>query len=177
MRKYELLGFFIIPLISILLALLFWALPATVFLDGLRPTTDSLWQVGKLMFFSVLIYGVVEYFIFGHDFKNFIFAKAATLFIGPIIYIGTSYLLDLGLGNASFNSHVVTYAFAVGLGQYLSYYIMRSEYNFKLMNEYAVLGIILMSTLFIGYGRTVDTFNNPIFRPMKEYQTYIKFQT
>ena len=177
MRKYEMLGFFIISLISIALALLFWALPSTLFIDGIRPTTDSLWQVGKLMFFSTLIYTIIEYFIFGHDFKNFIFAKSATLFIGPLVYIGASYLLDMGLGNASFNSHVVTFALALALGQYISYYIMRSEYNFRLMNEYAVLGIVLMLTIFIGFGRSVDSFNSPIFRPMKDYQTFIKYQT
>ena len=73
MRKYEMLGFFIIPLISALLLLIFWLIPSNFIIDGIRPTTNSLWQVGKLMFISVLIYSVIEYFIFGREFDNFYF--------------------------------------------------------------------------------------------------------
>ncbi|MDD4411689.1 MAG: hypothetical protein PHO58_04220 [Bacilli bacterium] len=174
MRKYEMLGFFIISLISIGLALLFWALPSSYFLDGIRPTTDSLWQIGKLMFFSIAIYTIIEYYIFGREFENFIFAKAATLFIAPLIYIGASYILDVGLGAATVNNHIVTYALAVFVGQYVSFYILRDGYYFKLMNGYAVIGILLMITIFITYGSTTDKFNSHIFQPMERYKTSIK---
>ena len=176
MRKYEMLGFFIISLISIILALLFWLLPSTFLLDGLKPTTDSLWQVGKLMFVSILIYSIIEYFIFGREFHNFIFAKWATLFLGPIIFVGLSYLLDLGLGDATFNNHIVTYAIALFVGQYTSFYILRDGIYFRLMNGYATLGIVLMLAIYISYGRAADSFNAPIFRGMKGYQTYIRYQ-
>jgi hypothetical protein len=174
MRKYEILGFFIISLISIGLALLFWALPSSYFLDGVGPTTDSLWQIGKLMFFSISIYTLIEYFVFGREFENFIFAKAATLFIAPLIYIGASYILDMGMGNATFNNHIITYALAIIAGQYVSFYILRDGYYFRLMNGYAILGILLMMTVYITFGRTTDKFDNPIFHSMERYQTSIQ---
>lgn len=176
MRKYEMLGFFIISLISIALALLFWALPSNYIIDGIGPTTDSLWQMGKLMFVSTLIYTVIEYFIFGHEFDNFTFAKAAAIFIAPLIYMGASYLLDMGMGSATFNNHIITYAIAIGIGQYVSFYILRNGYYFKLMNGYAILGILLMMTLYITFGKHTDTFESPIFKSMKSYQTIIKYQ-
>ena len=176
MRKYEMLGFFIVSLISIVLALLFWIMPSTFIIDGLRPTTDSLWQIGKLMFISVLIYTFIEYFLFGREFRNFTFAKSASLFIAPLVYIGISYLLDMGMGSATFNNHIITYAVALVIGQYISFYILRNGYYFKLMNGYAILGIFLMMTLFISYGRIVDKFDAPIFKSMKHYQTFIKYQ-
>jgi len=174
MRKYEMLGFFTISLITVGLALLFWALPSSYFLDGIGPTTDSLWQVGKLMFFSISLYTLIEYFVFGREFENFIFAKSATLFIAPLVYIGASYVLDLGMGSATFNNHIITYALAVAAGQYVSFYILRDGYYFKLMNGYAMIGILLMMTLYITFGRTTDKFDNPIFQSMKSYQSTIQ---
>lgn len=175
MRKYEMLGFFVISIISIILAILFWILPPNYILDGIGPTTDSLWQIAKLMFISILIYTIIEYFIFGREFDNFTFAKAATLFISPLLYIGTSYILDLGLGSATFNNHLLTYAISVALGQYVSFYIIRNGYYFKLMNGYALAGILLMLTLYITFGKITDSFNAPIFKSMRSYQTYIKY--
>lgn len=175
MRKYEMLGFFIISLISIAFALLFWILPDNFVTSGLGPTTDSLWQVGKLLFFSILFYAIAEYFIFGREFDNFVFAKASTLFVTPLLYIGLSYLLDTVVGNASFNNHIVTFVIALIIGQYTSYYILRNGYYFKLMNAYAIVGTLLMVTLYIGFGSQSDKFDGPIFKPMKQYQTHIKY--
>jgi hypothetical protein len=176
MKKYEVLGFFFISLISGLLAVLFWLLPSSLILDGLGPTTDSLWQVGKLMFMSILVYTIIEYFIFGRRFDNFAFAKGATLFVAPLLFIGLSYLIDLGLGNATISNHIITYLIAIVAGQYVSAYIMRSGYYFKMMNGYAIIGIILTLTMFIGYGRSVDSFNAPIFKTMNNYKTHILYQ-
>jgi hypothetical protein len=176
MRKYEMLGFFIICLISIALAILFWALPSNYILDGIGPTTNSLWQTGKLMFVSIFIYSIIEYYIFGREFDNFIFAKAATLFLTPLIYIGISYIFDMGMGTATFNTHIVTFALAVMAGQYASYYILRNGYYFRLMNGYAVFGIVLMMALYIAFGKQTDRFANAIFQPMDNYQTTIRYQ-
>lgn len=176
MRKYELLGFFIITLISIGLGLLFIGLPSNALIDGIRPTTDSLWQIGKLMFISILLYTVAEYFIFGRDFNNFVFAKSASLFLGPIIFIGSSYIFDILMGGVSFNNHVITFALGLGLGQYISFYILREGFYFRLMNAYALLGILTMLTVYISYGRATDSFNGPIFQPMDDYMNYINYQ-
>jgi hypothetical protein len=176
MRKFEMLGFFIISLISITLGLLFWVLPSNFITNGIGPTTDSLWQIGKLMFISTLIYILFEYFIFGREFDNFAFAKSATLFLGPLIYIGASYVFDILMGGASFNNHVITYALGLGLGQYISFYILREGYHFRIMNVYAVLGIIAMLTLYITLGNITDSFGGPIFRPMNSYKNYINNQ-
>ncbi len=174
MRKYEMLGFFVISLISIALSLAFRALPSNLIFDGIGPTSDSLWQVGKLMFISILIYATAEYFVFGHRFDNFTFAKAATLFISPLIYIGLSYFVDYGLGGVTFNGHVMTFAIALVIGQYLSYFILRDGFYFQLMNGYAVLGILLMLGIYISFGSITDTFNSPIFKTMDGYKEHIK---
>jgi hypothetical protein len=176
MRKYELLGLFIIAFISISLGLLFWVLPSNYILDGIGPTTDSLWQIGKLMFISSLVYSIAEYYIFGRNFSNFTFAKCASIFLGPILYIGISYVLDILMGGASFNNHLVSYVFGLGIGQYTSYLILREGYYFRLMNTYAILGILLMLGIYISFGRVTDTFEGPIFKTMNNYQQYVDHQ-
>lgn len=174
MRKYEMLGFFIISLITIGLSLLLYLMPDNYIVDGIKPTSDSLWQIGKLMFFSILIYTIIEYYLFGKNFNNFLFAKSATLFLGPIIFIGLTYIIDLGFSLATPNSRILTYMIALVFGQYASYQILKDKIYFKLMNAYAVIGIILMIGIFIGFGRITNTFESPIFRSMDESNKYIR---
>ncbi|HHT38638.1 MAG TPA: hypothetical protein GXZ95_04405 [Mollicutes bacterium] len=176
MRKYEILGFFIIPLISIALILLFLVIPPNFVINGIKPTTDSLWQVGKLLFISILIYSITEYFVFGRNFDNFFFSKAAAIFLAPIIFVLSSYVLDILLGGASLNNHIISYGLAVGLGQYISYYLLKEGYRFKLMNAYAIFGVLIMLGLYIGFGRTTDSFQGAIYKPMKEYREHIRYQ-
>jgi hypothetical protein len=145
-------------------------------LTYMLPLSYSLWDFAKLMFFSILIYSIAQYFIFGRHFPNFFFAKAATLFIAPILFILGSYLIDLLLGTAYITTHVLVFAISVGAGQYLSYLFMRHELHFRLMNAYAVLGTFVMLAVIFAFLQDTRTFNAPIFRPMETYQRNIQFR-
>jgi hypothetical protein len=174
MRKYKILGFFIISILSIILAILFWVLPSNIITDGLGPTTDSLWQIGKLMFTSILLYSIFEYFVFGKSFKNFIFAESSTLFIGPLLYIGFGYITDTIFKSSTLNNHIIAYSFALIIGLYISYFIMKEKYYFKLMNAYALVGILTMIIICFSFGSYTDNFEGPIFKSTRHYVEYIR---
>ncbi len=172
LKKSESIGFFVIAAISLIGSILFFTgYTNIVFWFG--PVSTSLWEFGRLMFSSILIYSIIQYFTIGKNFENFFFAKTATLFIAPIIFIGGSYLIDLLIGNAYMITHIFTYIIAIVLGQMLSYTFMKREFKFRLMNGYAVLSTIVMLLIFLGSITESVSYNMDIFRPMRNYQKHI----
>src|SRR5690554_1516976 len=140
LKKYEYWGFFVILGISALYMIFSLYINVdNIFLDWFTPISNSLWEFGKLMFSSILLYSIVEYFVFGREYPNFFFAKAATLFLAPIIFIFGSYLLDIIIGIVYPTTHILMFIIAVGLGQYFSYVIMEREFYFRYMNSYAII--------------------------------------
>lgn len=177
MKKYEYAGFFVIIAISTAFTLLFFYGNTNHFIiDWFLPVNTSLWEFAKLMFTSILIYTIIEYFAFGHEFKNFFFAKAGTLFLAPIIFVLGSYLLDYVIGTVYTTTHLLMFMTAIGLGQYISYLFFESGYYFKLMNEYAVIGTILMITMLLSQIYQTASLDGAIFKPMKLYQERILFK-
>jgi hypothetical protein len=174
MKKYEFGGFFAISAISLVLLLIFlFTSVDNAIYRWFFPINNSLWETGKLMFTAILLYSIVELFIFGHKYSNFIFSKSATLFIAPLIYIFGSYLIDSIIGVVYTNTHIVLFLISIGIGQYLSYYFMEREYYFKLMNAYGVIAIVIMLVTFLAYSHYKVNFNSPIFNPMNIYEKNI----
>lgn len=176
MKKYEFSGFFAISGLSFILLLIFmFSNINNFFYNIFMPINNSLWEISKLMFSSILIYSIIEYFIFGKEYDNFIFSKVATLFIGPAIFILSSYLIDLAIGNVIDNIHVLLFVISIGLSQYLSFYFMQKEFYFNLMNAYAIVGFIVMMATLMAYSNPKLNLNAPIFRPMDNYENRILY--
>jgi hypothetical protein len=125
------------------------------------------------MFFSILIYSIIEYFIYGHKYDNFIFAKTATLFMAPLIFVAGCIIIDILLGGVFMNGHILVYALAIIAGQYLSYYFMHKEYYFKLMNAYGMISIIVMLGLFLNFSNPNGDNDFLIFKSMDTYKTML----
>lgn len=175
MKKYEYTGFFVICAISLLIAWLFISNPISGLLGLFFPLNSSLWEISKLMFTSILIYSIYEYFVFGKRYGNFWFAKASSMLFGPMIYIFLSYLLDVSIGTSYAATHLITFAFSVALAQYISYNFMQYELYFKLINAYGIVAIIALFTIFTIYNGRTNAFSGAIFEPMEQYQKTINY--
>ena len=174
MRKSEFFGFLIICSIALALTLVFYTTNVNNwFLNMFVPVTNSLWDFGRVMFMSILIYSVFQYFVFGKFYPNFFFAKAAALFLAPMIFLIGSYYTEGLAGITYANSRILMFVLAVGLGQSISFYFLQNELYFKLMNGYAILGIVLMLSVFLANLYQSRTYNHPIFNPERPQQQNI----
>lgn len=174
MRKYEYLGFYNIIGISILLSLFMMFIKTdTIILSALLPVNDSLFETGKLLFISILIYSIIEYFIFGKRFPNFFFSKLLTLVVTPLFYIYVAYAIDIVTGNPIAISHFFLFAMSILLGQYLSYIMLERKYAFPFMNLFAVISILLLYGFYASFSISNKGLSAPIHRSMNEYSNYI----
>jgi hypothetical protein len=176
MKKYEYAGFFVVGLLCLIIGWVFINNDTSYgILNLFIPMNSSLWEVGKLMFVSLLIYAIFEYFVFGNKYGNFWFAKAAGMLFGPLIYVFFSYVADVAIGNSYTLVHIIIFALCIAIAQYISYNFMQHELYFKLMNAYGVIAIIILFTIFSMYNERSDRLSGAIFEPMDEYTKTINF--
>ncbi len=177
LKRNEYWGFLAILGISLgLIGVAFYTNINNIFLDWLLPINTSLWEFGKLMFTSIILYSIIAYFVYGKEYDNYFFAKAATLFLAPMIFIFGSYLVDVIIGTVYMNTHIIMFVAAVSLGQYFSYSLMREGFYFKLMNAYAVLGTVVMLVILLSLIYDAVEIQGAIYKPMEEYQQYHIFR-
>ena len=177
LRDYEMIGIFIILGIALILGLFAMNFDLTnSVLRVFLPTNTSLWEIGKLLFVSTLIYAIFEYFAFGDHYENFGFAKLGSLVLGPLCYILITYLVDLSFGNVNLFVHVLMFFISIALAQYISYYLMEKQIYFKLMNVYAGISVVTILLTFVVYTNN-RAFSHPIFSEMKTYQNQVEKRT
>lgn len=174
MHKYEYLGFYNIIFISVILSgIMMFVKTDTILLSALLPVNDSLFETGKMLFISILIYSFIEYYIFGKRFPNFFFSKLITLIVTPLFYVYVTYGIDVITGNPIAISHFFTFAISILLGQYLSYVMLERKYAFPFMNVFAVISILLLYGFYASFSISNKGLTAPYHRSMNEYSRYI----
>ena len=175
LKRYEYYGYFIIVGFCIL-GLFYLLLDYTnvFFWRWFLPHNTSLWELGRLMFTAILLQSIIQYFIYGKMYDNYFFANASTLFIAPLIFIGGSYLIDLMFGDVFPVIHIIMFALGIAVGQVISYQFLEHDYYFRLMNEYAVFGVIAMLLVLFSQLYETKQFRSPIFKPRTIYQQKIR---
>lgn len=58
---------------------------------------ESVWEHLKLLFWPSLLMAIIEYFYIGYNFKNYIIAKAVSIYIGVLLIV--SFFLHLYRNN------------------------------------------------------------------------------
>jgi hypothetical protein len=106
---------------------------------------ESTWEHLKLGFWPLLIWAIIEYFVFGKGKKNFIFAKAITLFsfciLVPLIFYSYSALL----GTNYLFLDILTFIVSVLIAQYIGFRLISFGKDLRMKT----LGIILIVVLII----------------------------
>jgi hypothetical protein len=172
LTKYEIIGVFVITFISSILGYIFLSNPGNYgFLNFLVPKNSSLWELSKVLFLSLLIYAIIEYFIVGKEYDSYGFAKGVSIVLAPIVFIFITYLFDLIIGNVFVGTHLFTFFISIVFAQIISHFFMHDEFHFKLMNVFGIFAIIALLTLFASYTATPELL--PFFEPMDRYEEII----
>lgn len=114
------------------------------------PVNESVWEHMKIIYSSIILYGIIDYFIckrFNLNYNNFLFNLFFCSFIGILIYLGIFLPFYFKIGESMFLSIsvlLVTYIIVY----IISYYILKSsDFNFK----YLWIILILLGYVVFGY--------------------------
>ena len=161
MKNIKIMGVFIIFLLAVDSHFMYDIIP-TFITSILFPVNESIWEHMKLLVTPVIIFSVLEYFIYKYksiNYNNFILSYFFGIILGIILYL----LIYLPI-NSLFGYNTI---FAISLLfviyifiEYISYYIMNMNVN-KYNKILGIIGIICI--YFIFYYFTYYTPDNKIF--------------
>lgn len=161
MKNIKIMGVFIIFLLAIGSHFMYDVIP-TFITSILFPVNESIWEHMKLLVTPVLIFSVLEYFIYKYkniNYNNFILSYFISIMLGIILYL----LIYLPI-NSLFGYNTI---FAISLLfviyifiEYISYYIMNMNVN-KYNKILGIIGIICIYFIFFYF--TYYTPDNKIF--------------
>ncbi len=129
---------------------------------GFRPTAflcavnESVWEHLKLAFWPLILFSILEYFLWGKEHKNFWPAKAIAAYAAPIFIIVSFYTYTAILGTHNLIIDIAIFVLAVLISFWLSYKIITDNKDYSRYNALAILLIILAAVLFILF-----TYNPP----------------
>lgn len=149
MKKIKIISAFIIMGLSVLSHFMYEWCNNFIF-SILFPVNESIWEHMKLLVTPVLIYALVEYFIYrkkGIRFNNFSLSYGVSIITGIILYLVIYLPIDLFFGHNMIVSIILLFLCYI-LISYISYLILNSR-NIKYSKTIGALLIIF--TYFIFY--------------------------
>ena len=107
---------------------------------------ESVWEHLKLVFYPMLLAGIVEYFFIKKITNNYIEAKAIGIF-GAISFIVVTFFTYTGiLGTNIFLIDILIFLSSIILGEWISYILMKRK-NESTVQSKILAGIILICLL------------------------------
>ena len=114
-----------------------------LFVASFSAVNESVWEHLKLIFFPMLIVGIIEYFFVKNITKNYLEAKTIGIFIA-ICFVVVSFFTYIGIiGTNAFIIDILIFIISIVLGEYIAYKLMKRK-NESDIKTLVLSGIILL---------------------------------
>ena len=166
-KKIKIISVFFILGLTILFHFLYDWWPNVIF-STLFPVNESIWEHMKLLYFGIIIYGIVEYFIMKKlnlVFNNFLLNLFITSYSSIIIYL----VIFLPIYNIIGENMIVSISLLVVviiLESIISYYILNYR---NLGSIYNIISVVMLIIGYIGFVYLT-------YKPIRNYIFYDKLE-
>lgn len=117
------------------------------FIGSFSAVNESVWEHLKLVFYPMLLAGIVEYFFVEKRTNNYIEAKTIGIFAAISFVVVTFFTYTGILGTNIFLIDILIFLISIVLGEWIAYKLMKRE-NESTMQTKILSGIILVFLLF-----------------------------
>ena len=143
------------------------------FVASFSAVNESTWEHLKLVFFPMLILGIIEYFVVKKESNNYIEAKTIGIFTAICFIIVFFYTYTGILGTNFFVIDILIFILSIIIGEYVAYRLMTIENQSTTLSKVLSIGILIFLLLcFI-----IFTYNQPkvnLFKDPREKITDIQ---
>lgn len=154
--KWELIGIIIISILGSILHFVFEWSGKREPIGAIAPVNESVWEHLKMAYWPTLVYAIVEYRLLNSFTNNYFFAKAACIFIIPIVIVIVFYSYTSILGYRILLVDIISFYVAIAIGQAVSYKLLIS------LEVPPYLGIVgMMLVIFFGITFVLFTYYTP----------------
>ena len=160
LRRWSIIGIVIIFGLAAFWHFLFELLPCNV-TAAVSPVNESPWEHAKLFFIPAILFYIVQYFIIGKQYPNYIFAHSIALLVMPVfmllLYYAYSTLLPI---EETLVFDLINTLLTISLGSLIGYRLTISENDMNSTTHHIAAMVIIIGMLVI---YTVFTFNPPMY--------------
>ena len=149
LKKIKIIGVIVIFLLTVLFHFLYDWFPNVIFSIFL-PVNESIWEHMKLLYTGIIVWGIIEYFIFKRkDIKvnNFWYQLFLTAFTSIPLYL-IIYLPIYSLVGENIVINIALLILVIILEQVFSYYLLKDKNKKELLNKVSVVLLILGYVVF-----------------------------
>ena len=121
-----------------------------IFTSIFFPVNESIWEHTKMIFTTMMFWGIIEYFIISnHGKKNFSTALVISTII-TIIFLVATFTPIYYVMNEQENMVVtlIIYFISIVVGQIISYFILKQQREFNLLNIISIVSIPIIFTVY-----------------------------
>lgn len=159
LKKWSIIGVFVVFALAVFWHFIYELLPCD-FIGAISPVNESPWEHVKLFFVPAILFYVVQYFIIGKEFPNYIFAHSIALLIMPIFMLLFYYTYKTLLPiEETFVLDMINSVLTVLLGSYVGYKLTTSDLMLSSLGHHIVAMLIVFGMLII---YMTFTFNPPM---------------
>lgn len=121
------------------------------------PVNESIWEHLKLILVPSIIVGILEYYIFGKEYKGYFGAKGFATVIGMLFVLVGYYTYSGIAGTNYFVADILLFIGGVALTSFFTY-VFLTKFNFD--ERESIIGILIITFLLIIF--MYFTFNPPM---------------
>lgn len=127
---------------------------------------ESTWEHLKLLFFPVMIFAIIEYFIYGKKYTNFWASKVISLLIGMLAIVVVFYTYTGIIGESSGIFNILLFVASTILTYWLNCMFIENElFKSEILNKIAVILSIIIFVMFwiyTFYPPLINLFRDPV---------------
>ena len=129
------------------------------------PVNESVWEHLKLLFYPGVLLGIIQYFIVGKDYANYVSAKIIGIFMGMLGIVALFYTYTGIIGENFIVPDILTYVFGAIVMAITTIKVTKSG-KYQRQKNLLVVALVSMAVLF-----TVWTYNPPSIGIFEDYES------
>lgn len=135
-KKYSIIGFVFTVILGSLLHFAYDFFNQNLLVGYFSAVNESTWEHLKLLITPILIFTIIEYFLYGYDIDNFIIVKAVSILLGMIAIVSFFYTYTGIIGKNFLPLDILTFVFGVFVSYYFSYKMLNTKYFYRENSNY-----------------------------------------
>lgn len=120
------------------------------FIALFAPVNESVWEHLKLLFFPAAVYFIIEYFLCGKEFENYISASAIGIFTGTLTITAFYYTYSGIIGRGVMILDILSYFLGLFLTLYVKRRILKNKLFCSVTAKYLSLALVILTAVLFG---------------------------
>ena len=142
LKKYHIIGFIFTVIIGSLLHFTYEFSNKNIVVGYFSAINESTWEHLKLLITPIVVFSIIEYFIYGKELDNFIIVKAFSKLLGMVTIVASFYTYTGIIGNNYLVLDIGTFILGVFIAYYFSYKMLQTQLLYS--EKYNYIGFLII---------------------------------